>query len=109
VKDKDFDFRRERVILLDGLLSRRGNGDGQVAGDFFRANAFSWERQHVGGFVFAAKLAVELANRRVGGEQNRDLTLEADGFLSLGKEATQRASRGQAEIFVGDGVDRPLR
>jgi hypothetical protein len=61
------------VILLDGLAKRCGNGDGQIASNFFGANAIGWKRENVGGLVFVAELAVEFANGGVGGEQNGDL------------------------------------
>jgi hypothetical protein len=79
------------VILLDGLAKRCGNGDGQIASNFFGANAIGWKRENVGGLVFVAELAVEFANGGVGGEQNGDLSFEADGGLRIGEKAGQGA------------------
>jgi hypothetical protein len=39
VEDEHFDFDGERMILFDGLTERCWDGDSQVAGDFFRADA----------------------------------------------------------------------
>ena len=72
-------------------LQRGGDADGEVAGDFFSADAFGGKREHVGGFVLAAELAVELADGGVGGEQDRDFALETDSGLRFGKKAGQRA------------------
>jgi len=49
VEDENFDLRRERVMLLDGLLSSGGDRDSQIANDLFCAyapggkGAFSWK------------------------------------------------------------------
>ena len=117
VQDEDFDFRRERVALIDGLLARSGNGDSQVASDFFCGyflhgafsgkRAFSRKREHVGGFILVAELAVEFTEVRVGGEQDGDLAAEADGLLRQSEKAGQGTGGRQAEIFLWGG--RPLR
>ena len=100
VEDEDFDFGGERVALLDGLAERGRNGDGQVAGDFFGADAIGWKGEHIGGFVLVAKLEIEAANGWVGGEQNGDLAPETDGGLRFGEETGKSAGGGQAKIFV---------
>jgi hypothetical protein len=96
VKDEDFDFGRERMTLLAGLAQRGGDADGQVTGDLFSADAFGGKGEHVGGFVLVAELAIEFANRRVGGEQHCDLAFEANGGLRFGEKTCQGAGGGQA-------------
>jgi len=86
--------------LLDGLAQRGGNRDGQIAGNLFGTNAIGGKGEYVGGFVFVAELAVEFANRRVGGEQDCDFTFEADGGLCLGEKTGQGAGGRKAEILL---------
>lgn len=107
VKDKDLDFGGERMVLVNGLAKCGGNAYGQIAGDFFRANAFRREGEDVGGFVLAAELTIEFAECRVSSEQDGDLTAKANGFLRSREKARQSAGGGQMEIFIGD--ERPLR
>jgi hypothetical protein len=91
VENEDFDFGHEGMVLLDGLPEGGGNGDGEVAGNFFggssRYRAFSGKREYVCSFVLAAKLAVKLADRRVRGEQHGDLAFKANGGLSICEKA----------------------
>jgi hypothetical protein len=88
------------VTLLDGLAERGGNGDGQIAGDFFSADAFGGKGENVGRFVLVAELAIEFADGRIGGQQHRDLAFEANGRLRLSKKVNQRAGGGKAEILL---------
>jgi hypothetical protein len=84
------------MAFLDGLAERGGNTDGQVAGDFLCANAFGRKREHVGGSVFVAELAIEFADGRVGGEQDGDFTFEANCGLRFGEKTGECPSGGQA-------------
>jgi hypothetical protein len=84
VQNEDFDFGGKRVSLLGGLPHGRSDADGEIAGNSFCARAFRWERQHVRSLVFPAELAVELADRFIGGEEHSDLALEAHGCLRSG-------------------------
>jgi hypothetical protein len=86
----------KRVALFDGLTERGGNADGQVTRYLFGADAPGGEGKHVSGLVFTAKLAIEAANGRVGGEQNVDLPLEPHSSLRQLEKARQSARRGQA-------------
>jgi hypothetical protein len=56
------------MALANCLLERGGDADRQVAGNLFRANPLGGKGEHVGSFVFAAKLAIEAANGRIGGQ-----------------------------------------
>ena len=80
VQNQDLDFRGERMALFS-LTQGSGHADGEVASDSTRAGAFGGKREHVGGFVFAAELAIELANCGVRCEQDSDLTAQTDGGL----------------------------
>jgi len=79
VEDEDLQFAGEGVALIGGLAAGGFNADGEVAGQLFCANAFGGERENVGGFVFAAELAVEFADGGIGGEEDGDFAAEADG------------------------------
>ena len=85
VEDEDFDFRRERVALLDGLAERRGHTDGQVACNFFGGRTANWtlrgEGKHVSGLVLAPEAGIEFADGGIGGEQHGDIAIEPDGCL----------------------------
>jgi len=94
VEDEDLNFCRERMTLVNGLLERSGDGDGQVAGDFFSANAIGGKGEHVGHLVLIAELAVELADGHVGGEQDGDFAFETDCGLRFGEKAAQSAGGG---------------
>jgi hypothetical protein len=102
VEHQHLDLGGERMALLDGLTERGGNGDGQVPGDFFRANAVGGKGKHVGGLVFAAELAVQAADSEVGGELHGDFAPEADGCLRQGQKTGQGAGGGQAEVLFRD-------
>ena len=86
----------KRVAAPSALAARCGNADGQIAGDFFLAweRRIRGEREHVGGFVDAAKLTVETANRLVRRKQDRDTAAQPNDSLRLGKE-TRQSSRGR--------------
>jgi hypothetical protein len=73
MEDKHLDFRGERMALFRSLTQGSGHADGEVASDSTRAGAFGGKREHVGGFVFAAELAIELANGCVRCKQDGDL------------------------------------
>jgi len=88
------------MILLDGLTQRGGDRDGQIADDPFSADAFGGKRKHIGRLVFVAKLAVEFADGRIGGEQDGDFTLEANGKLRFGEKPAQCAGGRKAEILL---------
>jgi hypothetical protein len=96
VKDENLDLGREGMALLDGLLARSGHRDGQVAGYIFCSKPFGRKGKHIGRFVHAAKLAVELANGCAGGEQDGHFTFEANGCLRQAKKAGKRTGRRQA-------------
>jgi hypothetical protein len=95
VEDEDLDLGREGMALFDGLLERRGNRDGKVAGDLFCADAAGGEGKHVGGFVFAAKVAIEFADSRIGGEQGGNFAFEADCGLGLGEKRARVRAEGR--------------
>ena len=102
VENQHLDLGGEGMALFEGLTERGGDRDGQVAGDFFGANAIGGEGKHVGGLVFTAELAVEAADGEVGGELHGDFALEADGGLGQGQKTGQGAGGGQAEILFRD-------
>jgi hypothetical protein len=78
VEHKHLDLSGKRVALPGCLRQCGGDADGEVAGDSLRAEALCRKGKHICGLVFAAKLAIELANGGVGGEQHRHLALEPD-------------------------------
>jgi hypothetical protein len=84
VENQHLQFTGERVALLGGLSPGRVHADGQVACDFLGSDAFGGKRKHISRFVFAAELAIELADGGVCGKQDGDLAFEADGGLRLG-------------------------
>jgi hypothetical protein len=68
------------VTLLDGLATRGGHADCEVARNFLAfffpvfflvlEEVRSGERQHIGRLIEAAELAIETANGTVGREEN---------------------------------------
>jgi hypothetical protein len=91
----------EREWPCSRPAERGGNADGQVAGDLLGADAFGGKGEHVGGFVLAAKLAIELADGGVGGQQHGDLALEADGGLRSARKRARVRAEGQAKVAGG--------
>jgi hypothetical protein len=89
VEDEDLQLAGEGVALVGGLAAGRVHADGQVAGQFFRPDTLCGKGEHVGGFVFAAELAVEFFDGGIGGQQDVDLAAEPDSLLGFSEKAPQ--------------------
>jgi hypothetical protein len=111
VEHKDLELCSKRVAACSALAARGFDTDGNIARDFFLAleHVCGRERKNVRGLVFASETAVEVAESRVGGEQDGDLAAETDGGLGFGQKAGQSACRGQAEIARFGSRNRPIR
>jgi hypothetical protein len=85
VQDEDLEFDGRRVALLNGLLPRRGNADGEISCDLFVGPPFlvldeclGGEGKDVCGFVDSAELAIEAADGCIAGENDVDLASQAN-------------------------------
>jgi hypothetical protein len=100
VKNQHSKLCGQRVAAGGGLLAGGGDADGQVARRALRSfqprKLDRREREHIGGLVLAAELAVEAADILVGGEQDGDLAAEANSGLRQGKKAAEGAGGGDA-------------
>jgi len=100
VQEKNFYLFDECVTKGAGLLLGMIERYGKVAG---HAGCFprSGKRKDVSGFIFAAKEAIEAAERGVIGKQNVDFTREADGGLGALEKTPQRCFIQRGGVGLG--------
>jgi len=103
VQHQDLDFDTKRMTLLTGLTQRGGDADGQISGDFERAGSTGGKREHIRGFVLAAKLPVQTAYGSVGRQQNSHLAPQLCRGLRLAQEPGEGAGRWNS-LSASQGV-----
>jgi len=94
VKDQDAKFILQSVVELGCLAYGGVDRDGEVACDVFDLYRTLWvtisrEGENVGCFIFATEVAIELFEALVIGEEDGDLSPEADGALCTCEEARE--------------------
>lgn len=97
VEEEDFYFVGEGVAVRGCLAGGGVERDGEVTCVFFGELVRRREAEDVGGFIFAAKGFIELAEGGVGGEKNVYLTSETYGETGAIEEARQ-AGDGKVSV-----------
>jgi len=103
VQDEDLDLGGERVAVVAGLEAGGVDADGEVAGYFAAGDFGGREGEDVRGLVLAAEVAVERADCGVGGEEDADYALEADGLLRFAEKGVEGARGGRAAVSLDFG------
>ena len=106
VEEEDFDLDFEGVVEGSGLAGGGVEGDGEVAGVLGGDFEGRGEAEDVGGLIFAAVGAVEALELGVGGEEDVDFALEADGGAGTVEEARESRLRDGGITWGFDGDHR---
>ena len=96
VKNQHLDLGGQRVPLFLALPLRRLHTDGHVACNVLCTpdEMLGAERQHIRRLVFAAKACVQVAHRRVAGQEHRHLTAQPDRGLCPRQKLRQGSRQG---------------